>query len=330
LASCAVSCGRVYEPRAPRVAASPQAEVSVETISAVVGAAMYPPHGSVTLVGRYASQPGAVLAVPRLTRADSAPCSNGVDPVFVSSETDAEPEQEKRTRPNSGWFAWIFRRDQVDGLGPFGQSPLALDVTVVRSDGERGRECLRVPLIQGGAAPEWIQNPRWSVGTGFTLLLPFHRVYGVAALPAIALRFGPWFGPLRVRPELGIGGAYARSSNANLVGYSYRGALLLDTLVLHVGRFGLGVAAGYDVTAISFGPNVESLSHEGAGYQGLLHGPRAGLVFTFLPPILSGAFRARPDAASASLEFYGAAAWSGDRESATPAIFVTMSIDGSF
>jgi hypothetical protein len=216
-------------------------------------------------------------------------------------------------------------------VAPLGQGPLVVDVAVLRTDGDRARECLRVPIVEGSAEPEWIQDPRWSAGFTFGVLVPFERVYGVAAVPGFALRLGPWLGPLRVRTELGWGGAWARSSNPNLVGYSYRGTLLLDTLVFHAGPFGLGVAAGYDVSAITFRPNVEGLSHDGDGYKGLYHGPRAGLLFAFVPPVPKGpAFRARPDASSVALEVYGAAAWSNDRDGATPAIFATMSIDGSF
>ena len=79
-------------------------------------------------------------------------------------------------------------------------------------------------------------------------------------------------GPVRVRVEGIGGGADAQSPNANLVGYAYGGGLLADTLLFDAHRFGLGLAAGYDVLGVSFAANVSSFSHDGAGPRGLMHG----------------------------------------------------------
>jgi hypothetical protein len=173
-----------------------------------------------------------------------------------------------------------------------------------------------------------VQDPPASLGYAFTLLVPFRRIYAADAAPMLALRGGPFIGPLRLRAELGIGGAFAENRNANLVAYSYRAGLLLDTLLAHVDRFGFGVAAGYDVTGITLGTNVEGLSHDGAGFQGLIYGPRAGISFELLPVSAPGpAFRARPDAASASLELYFAGESSHDHDGPTPALWFALGVD---
>jgi hypothetical protein len=188
-----------------------------------------------------------------------------------------------------------------------------------------------VPVVENSGEAEWIEDPRWSAGFGFGVFVPFRRVYDVDAVPTFALRFGPWLGPARVRAELAWGGAHAHSTNANLVGYAFRSGLLFDALLLHTGHVGLGVAAGYDVTAIAFDANIKSLSHDGSGFRGWIHGPRAGLSLALLPPLPPGpAFRARPDAASGTLEIFTAALWSQDRASATAALFITLNIDASW
>ena len=44
------------------------------------------------------------------------------------------------------------------------------------------------------AEPEWLEEPRWSGGMTFGVLVPFERIYRVSAAPTFALRFGRWRG----------------------------------------------------------------------------------------------------------------------------------------
>jgi hypothetical protein len=236
------------------------------------------------------------------------------------TESDSDP-------PRTGTFLLLFRRDAVDGLGLL-EKPTALDVPVVDENGGGGRRCLRVPIVEGDGQPEWTEDPSISTGLGLSVLVPTRRIYAVDAAPMFVLRFGPWIGPVRARAQLAVGGADARSANPNLVGWAYGGGLLADTMLFHAGRFGLGAAVGYDAIGISFATQVAFASDAGSGYQGLIHGPRAGLSFALLPPIPPGrAFHARPDTASATLELFGAAAFSHDHSAATPALWIAVSVD---
>jgi hypothetical protein len=274
--------------------------------------------------------PSWALGMPRLTDLDSTPCESGVEATAVELDDRTSVEaSDDAARTRDGWHTSAFRRDELDRRGLLSREPTALDFPVLRADGSVGRACARVPLVEPRDEPEWIEDPRWSGGMTFSVLVPFERIYRVSAAPTFAFRFGRWLGPTRVRAELGWGGASAQNPNPNLVGYSYRAALVADALIAHAGQFGVGVAAAYDVMGISLTQNIARLSDEGEGFQGFLHGPRAGLLFALLPPVPIGpAFRARPDTASATLELFATADFARDRSGATPGLFVAIGIDG--
>ncbi|HEX3774440.1 MAG TPA: hypothetical protein VHV51_08245 [Polyangiaceae bacterium] len=307
-------CVREYRPSTPHTAQVGSGSLSLTTIETASGAVIYPPHGGVVVQGHYRVEAGDSFTTPVLTKTNTPPCSGGTR--AHRSEVNAD----------NGTLAALFPRDELDSQRLLATEPTALDVNVVHADGTR--ECLRVPVLSAPARTEWLQDPAASLGYAFTLLVPFRRIYAAGAAPMLTLRGGPFIGPLRLRAELGIGGAFAENRNANLVAYSYRAGLLLDALLAHIDRFGFGVAAGYDVTGISLDASVQALSHEGVGFQGLIYGPRAGVSFELLPtPPLGPAFRARPDAASASLELYLAAESSHDHDKPTPALWFTVGVD---
>jgi hypothetical protein len=324
IAALGVACGggRFYKPMSLHVGRAPGAAVDARLVSTWPASESYPPSGVVNLRAVYQVHPGTALTSPQLASATSAPCSGGIRPratadVRVSGRPDALP---------TGSLEVSFARDAVDRNGLLWRKPTVLDMTVLYAGAPAG--CLRMPLVEAGAAPEWMDVPTWSFGMGFRLFAPLHRIYGVDAASMFVLRFGRWLGPVRLRAELAGGGALANETNANLVGYSYGAGLLADYLLLSAGRFGLGVAVGYDLTGISFAANIDSFSHDGAGFAGPIYGPRAGLSFAWIPqPPPGSAFRARPDARSITLEIFGAALSSQDQGAATGALWFMLSVD---
>jgi hypothetical protein len=307
-------CARLYSPRALHVAHSRDASIEATHLATLPGSAIYPPVGGIVVEGKYSNSSETSLGGGRISAASEPPCSGGVATSTLYTSAD------------EGTFVAGFHRDSIDRQGLLAREATSLDVTVL--DRNATPQCVRVPMVVDPKTPEWSQSPIFSFGYGIDVLVPFHPIYAVDAASMFVVRMGPWIGPVRLRTELGIGGALMRNPNANLVGYAYRAGLLIDTLLLHRGRFGLGVGAGYDTTGISLGANVEQLSHEGEGFQGLISGPRGGVSFALLPQVPPGpAFEARPDAASATFEIYVASETSHDRASATPALWLTFSTD---
>jgi hypothetical protein len=308
-------CVRSYVSRAPHSATVGRTSLELDSVVTAPGSAIYPPAGAVVVRGHYSAAPGETLAAPQLARPSSAPCEDGVPARIASSSSDKDT------------LTALFRRDAIDEHSLLSNEPTMFDVIVVR--GLSGHpECLRVPLVVNPTRPEWSQTPRASFGYAFSLFVPFRRIYAADAAPMLTLRGGPFVGPVRLRAELGVGGAFEKNRNANLVAYSYRAGLLVDSLLLHTERFGLGVGAGYDLTGLTLSANVNALSHDGAGYQGLIYGPRAGIAFALLPQAPIGqAFVARPDAASATLELYMGAESSHDHANPTPAFWLALATD---
>jgi hypothetical protein len=321
----AVGCGRVYTPTSARVARTQDAELQITHLDVVDGAPALAqsPENLVGIAGRTTLERGSSLAFARIAPSDAPPCTSGVEP---SSEAQASGVASAHDDPASKperHIYWTMPRYGIDLT-----RPTSLDVSVVHADGSPPG-CLRVPLVEATGSAEWAQEPVYTLGVGFGVTVPFRAIYGAKAMPTFALRGGAWLGPVRLRIQGLVGGAIADATNANLIAYSYGGGLLVDSLAWSWRRLGLGIAAGYDVMGISYGANIDALSHDGAGFQGGMHGPRAGLLLTLLPPPPPGpAFRARTDALSASLELYGAALWSADRPTATPAMWVALLIDG--
>jgi hypothetical protein len=328
----ACGCVRGYAPRSPHVASTPGAEIEVTRLVVDTSAPALPqsPLNRVDVVASTRTEHGVALASARLAPVGAAPCTAGVE---ATGEVRASHFAAAGTLPtptSTGQACWSWSRPAVDGRALLWSEPAALDVSVLHADGAPPG-CLRVPLVDDTTRVEWEGYPWSSWGIGLVVAVPFHSIYGVDAMPVFALRGGRWVGPVRLRLEGLGGGAAAHATNPNLVGYAYGGGILADTLLFSTGMFGLGIAAGYDALGVSFSANVDALSHEGAGFQGVMHGPRGGLVFDLLPPPApGGAFRARPDATSFSVEIYGAALWSQDAASATPAIWAALQTDGGF
>jgi hypothetical protein len=323
--SVACSGSRLYRPKTAHVGHAPGAAVDARQIWTQPASESYPPSGVVSVRAVYQIHPGAALTSPRLVPATSAPCEGGIGPratadVGTPARADALP---------SGSLGITFARDAVDRDGLLWSQPTMLDLTVLYAGAPAG--CLRTPLVEAGAAPEWTDVPVGSVGVGLRVLTPLHRIYGVDAATMFVVRFGRWLGPVRLRAELAGGGALAHGTNANLTGYSYGAGLLADYLLLSAGRFGLGAMVGYDFTGISFAANIDSFSHDGAGFAGPIYGPRAGLSFGMIPERAPGsAFRVRPDARSTTLEIFAAALSSQDPGAATAALWFMLSMDAGW
>jgi hypothetical protein len=321
-----VGCVTPYRANTPHSAKIPAANVELDQVviasqaSVAIGSQVHNVAPAAYIVGHYRTDPKVALGYPQLAPTSVSPCSGGSTASTLALIRDNEAPASSES---SGTLLAIVRR----GPTTF-QEPTSFDIPISYSDGRAGT-CLRVPVVEGHGNIEWKRDPSVSLGLGAQMLTPFRRIYGVAAAPMLSVRFGPWIGPLRLRGNLAYGGALAEAKNPNLVGYAFGGGALADTLLFSAGRFGLGVAAGYDVTAITFGANINALSHEGTGYRGLIHGPRAGLLFALISePAMLPSFKRRKDSESATLEVFGAAAWSRDHASATPALWITLSMDG--
>jgi hypothetical protein len=332
VAAVQVGCVSVYSSKAGAPSASSlEASVSVShAVFAERASTSRPP--AVYFIGEYRAARGTMLGLPTLAPVASRPCGGGLGASTFSvarAEAD-EPLDPAATAPQAtttGEVVTGFDRKELEE-GRLLREPTALDFPLLHPDGSPP-SCLRLSVVRDGRTAEWERNPILSLGYGFRVAIPFDRIYNVDAIPQFMLRVGPWLGPVRLRAELGIGGAAATARNPNLVGYSYSGGVAADVLLLDVRRFGLGFEAAYDVTSINFGSNVKAYSQEGTGYRGLIHGPRAGLTFSLLPePPVSPAFAARPNSASGSIELYVAPEWSSERASATPAFFLVFAADG--
>jgi hypothetical protein len=325
-------CVRSYAPRTPRMATAKDAGLTLTNIDTASASAIYPPAGAVGVGARYRVEPGAALTTVRLAPTSASPCEGGVAATAMAMVGDATAlSNADGAPPKTGRLMLVFSRAALDQAGLLSREPTSLDVGVLPAGEHAERTCLRIPVVEGNAEPEWAEDPVSSAGYAFGVLAPFTRIYAVDAAPMFALRFGRWLGPLRLQGEGLVGGAAAHTANANLVGYSYGGGVLADTLLMHAGRFGIGAGVGYQLLGISFSPNVESLSHEGSGFQGVIHGPRAGLSFALLPGVPPGpAFRARPNTSSTALEIFAAAQWSRDHERATPALWMAITVDAGW
>jgi len=309
-----VGCVRSYSPGAPRSATSGRARVSMEQLITAPPGSIAPNVGGVVIRAHYAAAPDETLGTPHLAPTSLPPCSGGVAAVSVSYNG------------LTSTLGAIFEGDAVEREHLFDEQPTVLDVAVYRNSGGRG--CLRIPLVEDVKEPSWYDRPVFSLGWDASIAVPFRRVDDVSAIPLVNLRFGPWIGPVRLRSELGIGGAFMRSQNPNLTVYALRTGLLLDTLVLSAGRFGLGAAIGYDVVALDVGYQIRDFSHAGAGFHGIAQGPRAGLSFELLPfTPAGGAFVERPDSASGSIEIYAGALHGDDGRRTAPTLWLAFGID---
>ena len=321
-----VGCVTPYRANTPHEAKSPAADVEIDHVviaqqaNTSIGSEVHVVAPAVYIHGHYRTDPKATLGYPRLAPTSVAPCTGGSTTTTLALVRD---DKAPVSSGSSGTWLAIVRREPTAFW-----EPTSLDIPISYSDGRAGT-CLRVPVVEGHGNVEWKRDPSVSLGLGVQTLVPFRRIYGVTAAPMMSFRAGPWIGPLRLRGNIAYGGAAAEAENPNLVGYAFGGGALADTLLFSAGRFGLGMAAGYDVTAITFGANIHALSHEGTGYRGLIHGPRAGLLFALISePAIGPSFKRRKDSESATLEVFGAAAWSHDHASATPALWITFSADG--
>ena len=317
-----LACTASYKPLTPHVGMAPGASVIVRRIFTTPPAAAG--NDQVEIQAAFALLPGTALASARLAPMNAPPCTAGVEPMAWTDLRLGVPSPPLPPR----FLSVAFSRASVDREGLLWAQPTALDIEVLHATA--AADCLRVPLVTV-QSPEWRDSPVYSYGFGFRLVTPFQRVYGVDAAPMFVVRDGRWFGPLRLRVELAGGGAFAHSDNANLIGYSYGGGLLADALVFTTKGFGLGIAAGYDITGISYGANIDSFSHAGAGFAGFIHGPRAGLTLAAIPERPPGpAFAARRGANSLSLEIFGAALWQQERAAALPALWMVLSMDAGW
>jgi hypothetical protein len=323
------ACGTAYVSTRPHTATLADTKVDVDRVIAVDGPRRRPeapkiPVEMVYVHGTYEAERRAVLGLPTLAAPASSPCSTGASATFVVM--DRFPSA--RGGSQSGDALWGFARASTEERSLL-RGPTVLDVPIAHFDG-RPSECLRVPVVDDRGGVEWERKPALALGYGFEMLALFDRVYGANAAPMFAVRVGPWLGPVRLRAEVDLGGALAKAKNPNLVGYAYGGGVRADTLVFSAGRFGLGAALGYDVLGISFAPEVSWYSQRGRGFQGWIHGPRAGLAFELLAqPAIGPAFRRTRNSESASFEVYAASEWSHDRASPTPALWFMLNLDAS-
>lgn len=323
----ASGCGTAYNSTRPHTATAANASIVAEQVIAVDGPRKVPespdvPVENVYVHAKYRAASDIALGVPTLSLSTSAPSSGGTPATIIMLNRSLVRPGDNSS---SGRVLWAFPRAMTESQGLL-HAPTSLDVPLTHLDG-RPPECLRLPIVDGRGGAEWERNPSLSFGFGLDALALFRRIYGVAGASMFALRFGPWLGPVRVRGELAVGGAFAEARNPNLFAYAYGGGLRADTLLFSTGRFGLGAAAGYDLTGISFAPDVKWGSQQGAGFQGLIHGPRAGLTFDLLAqPAIGPAFRRRRDSESGSIEIYGASEW-GKNGSATPALWFMVNLD---
>src|SRR5258708_17238487 len=106
--------------------------------------------------------------------------------------------------PELGRFEAVFLRDAVDRLGLL-REPTVLDVALFHEGG--GTDCIRVPIIVEPDHPQWSESPVFSVGIAIDMFFPFQKMYEVEAASMFVLRMVPWIGPLRLRSEIGYGGA---------------------------------------------------------------------------------------------------------------------------
>jgi hypothetical protein len=158
----AAGCFRTYTPTTPHATSAPEAAADVRAIVTAPAAAVYPPHGAVLLEGTYRAELNAALGVPRLSPLASAPCDEGVAPTYTGIETDAATSGAQKEGERVGKLSLLFRRDTVDREGLLAK-PTALDVPVFHANGDAGRACVRVPVVEGREQPEWIESPSWSL-----------------------------------------------------------------------------------------------------------------------------------------------------------------------
>jgi len=237
---------------------------------------------------------------------DSPPCQAGVKAVGA--------------RPDI-WFAWPdvrqleFPTEAVDQAGLMVSVPTVIDLDILPAAPAGERRCLRLPVAAAQPQPEWVAPSRWFFGTGFQTVNVRGTAYGdVGDGFLVDLHGGVWVGPLRLRLDWLAGGSstprpppagYDRI-DVEIIG----SALSLEMFPIRVGRFGLGLNAGYEWLMADF--HAQMGSTEADAYR--FSGPRGPRVMVRLarvpaPPRWPG-FANRKDGWALSVDLI-AARWSG-------------------
>jgi hypothetical protein len=333
LAALAVaSCGTfTFHSPVPHTAADPDLEVSVDTLVSTkyLGIAIEE-HQGVRVVADVTARPGASFGAPSLTANARPPCSRGgvrarTDVVFAA----AVPDAATRT------VMLNFSGPAAEQAGLFVNQDTVLDLPVFPADHSQPARCLRLPLETLQSGTEWRATP-YMMGLElrlFDLIRPLPN-YGNFGL-LIALPQGTWIRGWRV--SAGFEGGFigergvtnpTPSQGKPIVGL-LGGALEVGHLIYRGGGLGLDAQLGYDLLG-TVGPDAQRSPAEAAAYRAsALHGPRLALRLLGL----TGGVPWRGFAAPADTWAFGLAAFAGfwwqGFQSATPAPFAGLSLEGN-
>lgn len=284
---------RWYEPVTPRKSGGPSGDVEAIWIR------RDGPHTVVT-ARVHPSSTELAFGRPRLASPETPPCSAGS---LAESWSSAFTDKPEIGEPKEhGLVVATFPNAQTDRDGFLLTRPTDLDVPVTLGTPVPENRCLRVPLLEsGGGEPEWHQEPRWWTGIELRTEVPLHRLSGIDDTLLVPISVGALAGPVRVGADFdfgigfGPGDSRSASGGAGILGVGAR----VDSPLLVVRRFAMGLLVGYELEGWNYGTDVatkEPLSVE-------VHGPRAALRFLLLPPPPpSSKYDARPDTWSTGIE----------------------------
>jgi hypothetical protein len=298
LLATAVACSGclvVYHPTRPHEAADDGVAARVRTLDSI--------GGSVQVAVALNAPPAYRIASAWLTGPGASPCSGGT---AASSQGPGALHAEDRL------LAFALRSSDTADLAQ--GRPSMMDLDLVPGDPSAARRCLRVPLTDGTADPQWQAWPRWFAALGLRIIESPSDTDPIRGGALFSLGGGVWVGPVRLRLDWLVG--EAGTGRAPPPGYGNAGAALLggdaaaEIFPIHIGQLGIGAQLGYEYLATDFhaqqGTN-ESDVYDAHGPRG----PRVALRIVRLPePHPWPGFRARPDHWSMGIDLF-AARWTG-------------------
>jgi hypothetical protein len=311
----------IFKPTEPVMKTEQGVEVKVDTIR-IIGP-QFILESSIQV-----DEPSSIGAA-KLNRANNSPCSGGV--VAYLSRLEIQEGWPGKSFIGSHQLDLHFSLDSIKKEKLFKGGQVNLDLLLVPPDYSGSTRCMRIPISHGDTPGEWEDRPTWFVGMGLRVLGVTERLDGLSFGILYFMRVGPWFGPLRLFGEVGIGSAFPLKDESVPEGMEKISYLLLNGALgsnLHlfsIGSLGFNLELGYELDYARSSYEDTTCQWHNAS-RGLIHGPRAALRFSLLPRRLgwTGFNQPKADTTSTTIELFSSL-WLGDVER-SPTLVIGLGI----